>query len=132
MDPTPIVTKAADGLFDKGVLGTVCVLLILALVGLGLVIRRLYNDNQALHMQVTQRLGEALVAFNASTAAVTETRGTLQTLNGTISIMGDAVGEMSHENAQRDSEVRHGLANISASLNAVAQLLERIRDRAMP
>lgn len=115
---------------NQGVLGATVVLLILFLVIAGLVIRTLYRENQSLHTLVTTKLGEALVAYQASTGATAEMRSTILVVKGTVDVLATAVSELSHENEKSDQEVRHGLANISASLNSIATLLGNLRGKA--
>lgn len=128
--------EAIQGAVDAGnvllqyqVLGAFCVFLILGLIGAGFIIRRQYNDNQALHNSNWQRFEKALVVIEASTAALVESRNADQALSAAINVLGKAVDELSHESEKHDSEVRHGLGGVSSRLDAVYLLLEKLREQ---
>lgn len=94
-----------------------------------LAISRLYDHNQTLHGRISEIFAKALVAIEASTMALVESRGTMQNLAKAIEAVGKALDELSHEAEGHDREVRHGLNNAAAALGGLQIKLEKICDR---
>lgn len=114
---------------NQGVLGATVVVLLLLLVVCGLVIRHLYNDIKALNAQICEKFARALTTVEASTTALVESRGTLQSLGAAIEALGKAVGQLSHENETHDREVRHSFGNAMHALAGIADKLKEIGGR---
>lgn len=125
--PNPQATLDATATFylNQGVLGATIVLLLILLGVAGLVIRYLYKSQEA----KTERIIVAMEAANDSAEA---SKKSLDELRGLFETIVKTVGEQGHQNQILAEKVQHGFGNTAASLQAVANELDRIRDRLSP
>jgi hypothetical protein len=91
-----------------------------------LVIAKLYSDNQALSTGYIERV---ILGLNAATSASTSVQGALSELRHLIDASGKAVGEHSGHIALLVEKVQHGFGNTASAMQAVANELQRLRDR---
>ncbi|MFK5596502.1 hypothetical protein ACFZ8E_05790 [Methylobacterium sp. HMF5984] len=91
-----------------------------------LVIAKLYRDNQALSTGYIERV---ILGLNAATSASTSVQGALSELRHLIDASGKAVGEHSGHIALLVEKVQHGFGNTASAMQAVANELQRLRDR---
>ena len=122
-------TKATDALLDKGVLGAVCVLLIIALGFAGLVIRALYKDLQACNgVALTDRtkLIEAMVAVRETGE---RTHEALTSIRATLETRGQGMADVSPQVELVAEKVQHGFGNVSQALESFVRLMDAARGR---
>lgn len=122
-------TKAADSLFDKGVLGTVCVILLIALAFAGVVIRSLYQDIKALHAAAPADREKLVTAQQAAAVAADKVHDVLDEFRETLGAQTDAHGSLTRQIELSLAELRHSIANVITAVNGVAERLQRDRDR---
>lgn len=132
--------KAFDQLFDRGVLGTVCVILLLAIIVGGLVIRHLHNQGNARIVQheadakarVAQHdalLERVIVVAEGYKAAVTQMASAVDGMKSVQSSMLQAVSDLARESEGEAREAKHLSANIMQVVTANLRILEKIDDR---
>ncbi len=121
--------KALDALLTQGVLGVLCVLLILALVVAGLVIRSLHNDIKGLHKEARDDREKLITAIEASTDATESTETALQGIRATLDSRHQTVADLAQRVELIARDAQHGLRNISQALAGVARLVDRRGDR---
>lgn len=118
-------THVVDDLFNRGVLGTVCVLLLLTIGVLCLVIRALFNkleERGKYQTDITAQVARALVEASQSAE---ESNKVYVTVRETLTSRGQAVDELSHQVELLNEKMQHGFGNVSQSLSSLANLLER-------
>lgn len=123
------VTKGADSLFNQGVLGTVCVILLVALAFAGLVIRALYQDIKALNASGPADREKLVTAQQAAANAAEKVVGVLDQFRVTLSAQTDAHEDLTRQLELAAQESRHSLANVSAALDGIARRLDSDRER---
>ncbi len=123
------VTKGADSLFNQGVLGTVCVILLIGLAFAGVVIRTLYQDIKALNAAGPADREKLVTAQQAAATAADKVVGVLEQFRVTLSAQTDAHEDLTRQLELAAQETRHSLANVSAALNGIAGRMDRDRDR---
>ena len=121
--------KAAESLFDKGVLGTVCVILLIALGFAGIVIRSLYQDIKALHAAAPADREKLVTAQQAAAVAADKVVDVLDEFRETLSAQTDAHGSLTRQIELSLAEFRHSIANVITAVNGIADRLQRDRDR---
>lgn len=120
------VAKGADSLFNHGVLGTVCVLLLIGLVFAGLVIRALYQDIKALNAAAPADREKLVTAQQAAAQAADKVVDVLDEFRETLSAQTDAHGSLTRQIELSLAEFRHSINNIMAAVSGIA---ERLRDK---
>lgn len=121
--------KAAESLFDKGVLGTVCVILLIILAFAGIVIRSLYQDIKALHAAAPADREKLVTAQQAAAVAADKVVDVLDEFRETLSAQTDAHGSLTRQIELSLAEFRHSIANVITAVNGIADRLQRDRDR---
>lgn len=91
-----------------------------------LVIVVLYRDNQKLSTGYIERI---IAGLDAATGAAGSVQAALNELRNLIDASGKAVGEHSHQIAILVEKVQHGFGNTASAMQAVANELQRLRDR---
>lgn len=121
--------KAFDSLFDRGVLGTVCVLLILLVVVLGLVIRALYRDLRVCNDRSLQDRARLVEAVEAAKDGAERSESAFRSLQALMETRGQALGDLSYQVGIVAEKVQHGFGNVAQSLESFVRLIERDRGR---
>lgn len=105
---------------EHGQLGTIALL-----SGVIVYLFKLLQDRQEKYNALLERVVEALAdqkaAHSASTSASHQIREAVDKL-------GEALGEQSSEAIRLATETRHGIANLAQGQNAIAAVLEKLRD----
>ncbi|GEM_PF-5790509 len=91
-----------------------------------LVIAKLYRDNQTLSTGYIERI---IAGLDAATGAAGSVQTALNELRALIDASGKASGENSHQIAILVEKVQHGFGNSVSTMQAVANELQRLRDR---
>jgi len=120
-----VATKGADQFFDRGVLGLVCVLLILAIIGLCFVIRAQDRKIDKLQGATLADRDRLLGTINDSEKSLDELTSAMKGVQNTLEARGQTVGDLSHQIALQNTEVSHKLANLSQALNMIARAIRR-------
>ena len=84
-------------------------------------VQGLHRENSVLLERVLSALADQKTAHTASTAAS-------QQIREAVDKLGDALGEQSSETIRLATETRHGIANLAQGQNAIASVLEKLRD----
>ncbi|MCX4195976.1 hypothetical protein OMR07_10565 [Methylobacterium organophilum] len=119
------IDSTASFYLNQGVLGATIILLLILLCVLCLVIRYLYKSQET----KTERI---IVAMEAANDAAEASKKSQDELKGLFETIVKTVGEQGHQNQILAEKVQHGFGNTAASLQAVANELDRIRDRLSP
>lgn len=120
-----VAAKGADQFFDRGVLGLVCVLLILAIIGLCLVIRAQDRKIDKLQGKALDDRDKLLGTINDSEKSLNELASAMKGVQHTLEARGQTVGDLSHQIALQNNEVSHKLANLSQALSMIAKAIRR-------
>lgn len=123
-------TKATDVLLTQGVLGVLSVLLILALIVAGLVIRSLHSDNKALNAQALSDRTALVTAVEASTDATERFEAVLREIRATLDVRHQTVADLSQRVELIARDAQHGLRNVSQAIAGIAHLLGQRRTNA--
>lgn len=124
-------SKAADVFLDRGVLGAVCVFLILLLAVAGLVIRHLYNDLKTNNGQIVSYLAESIKASQGTLHTLERVEDILKELKATLDTRGAAIDGLSRQFEVIASDLRHGLGNLSSGVEGLARWAREV-DRVLP
>lgn len=120
-----VAAKGADQFFDRGVLGLVCVLLILAIIGLCLVIRAQDKKLEKLNGVTLADRDRLIKAIEAGETAVEGLTAAMRGVQTTLETRGQTVGELSHQIALQGQEASHKLANLSQAVSMIAGAVRR-------
>lgn len=120
-----VAAKGADQFFDRGVLGLVCVLLILAIIGLCFVIRTLFRKIDKLQDAAIGDRDKLIGTINDSEKSLNELTSAMNGVQRTLEARGQTVGELSHQLALQNEQVGHKLANLSQAMKMIASAVRR-------
>lgn len=122
--------QAAGILLNQGVLGALCVLLILALGVAGVVIKGLYGDVKACNAVSLEDRRELIKAVEAAKDGAERSEDAFKSLQQTLETRGQAVAELSRQFEINAEKMTHGFGNLGQTLESFVRLIERERDRA--
>ncbi|KTS09756.1 hypothetical protein SB2_11935 [Methylobacterium radiotolerans] len=115
--------KTADVFLAQGPMGAVVVAESLLLIVAGFAIWKLYSDKEGL----ISKLLQVASAMEASKNATERFEDALQALRATLETRGQTVADLSQRVELMDRDLKHGLGNLSAALNGIANFLQRGR-----
>lgn len=104
-------------------MGAVVVAESLLLIVAGFAIWKLYSDKEGL----ISKLLQVASAMEASKNATERFEDALQALRATLETRGQTVADLSQRVELMDRDLKHGLGNLSAALNGIANFLQRGR-----
>ena len=124
-----IATKSFDQLFDRGVLGLFCVVLLLGLIFAGTVIKFLYGEGRKRDERHEATLERVITVAEGYKTSVVTIANAVDELKAVQNKLVQAVGDLSREAEGESREVRHTLANIMQVVTANLRFLERMDER---
>ena len=114
---------------NQGALGATIVLLLILLIVAGFVIRSLYADvkeSNATNFGDRERL---ILAQQAAATAADKVASILEGIKGYLATNKDASEDLTKQIELGQQEVRHTLANVTASLDGIANRMQREAER---
>ncbi len=118
-EATKAASEAADILLQYKVLGAFCIFLILMLLAAGFVIRHLYADVKAQNAVTVADRERLIVALEGTKDILEGVERALNGVKGTLDTRAQTLTELSHQFEIIAKDLRHGLNNLSQSVDGI-------------
>lgn len=124
-----IATKSFDQLFDRGVLGLFCAVLLLGLIFAGIVIKFLYGEGRKRDERHEATLERVITVAEGYKTSVVTMATAVDELKAVQNKLVQAVADLAREAEGESRESRHTMANIMQAVSATLRFLEKMDER---